>query len=420
MFLVLAVMFTLGSARAQHAETFLVRDVRVFDGERAAEHRSVLVEHGIITRVGGADLAAPGGARVIDGRGRTLLPGLIDSHVHLSEALEGDLRQALALGVTTVFDMWNGGPRFERIKAIRSSDPADMASVRTAGLGATAPGGHPSQMGGPPFPTISKPEEATAFVDARIAEGSDYLKIIYDDLSGLGMSVPTFDPATVTALIKAAHARNKLAVVHVMSGERARDAIESGADGLVHFFTGAKAPEGFVDLALRRGAFVIPTLGVTHGMLCGQPSGESIARDSLLRPFIQPPLRERLAMNIPPRNAPKSCADTDATVRELVRRGVPVLAGTDSPVPGQTYGASIHGEIELMVGAGLTPSQALTAATSAPARAFKLTDRGRIQPGLRADLVLVDGDPTAHIRATRRIVEVWKRGVRVERVKYPM
>jgi imidazolonepropionase-like amidohydrolase len=97
---------------------------------------------------------------------------------------------------------------------------------------------------------------------------------------------------------------------------------------------------------------------------------------------------------------------------------VPLLAGTDAPSPGATYGASLHGELELLVGAGLTPVQALTAATSNAARAFKLADRGRVARGLRADLVLVDGDPTRDILVTRRVVEVWKKGVPVKRTRY--
>ena len=105
-------------------------------------------------------------------------------------------------------------------------------------------------------------------------------------------------------------------------------------------------------------------------------------------------------------------------MRELARAGVPILTGTDAPSPGQTYGASVHGELELLVGAGLTTMQALVAATSAGARAFRLSDRGRIVAGARADLVLVEGDPTQDVVATRRIVSVWKRGARVERGRY--
>ena len=94
---------------------------------------------------------------------------------------------------------------------------------------------------------------------------------------------------------------------------------------------------------------------------------------------------------------------------------VPLLAGTDAPIPGATYGASIHSEMALLVRDGLEPVQALAAATSAPARAFHLDDRGFIRPGMRADLLLVDGNPTTDILATRNILAVWKRGVKVAR-----
>src|SRR5687768_11793501 len=97
--------------RTQGQATFVVRDVRVFDGERIAEHRSVFVEDGLIRRVDGLELAVPPGTEVIDGQGRTLLPGLIDAHVHLSDSTEADLEQALSLGVTTVFDMFSASTR---------------------------------------------------------------------------------------------------------------------------------------------------------------------------------------------------------------------------------------------------------------------------------------------------------------------
>jgi imidazolonepropionase-like amidohydrolase len=87
--------------------------------------------------------------------------------------------------------------------------------------------------------------------------------------------------------------------------------------------------------------------------------------------------------------------------------------GTDAPVPGLTYGASLHRELEHLVSAGLTPTAALAAATSAIARAFRMNDRGRIRTGMRADLLLVDGDPTKQIRDTRNIAAIWKRGVRL-------
>lgn len=403
-------------ARAQGAPPFVVRDVRLFDGERVTEHRTVVVRDGVIERVGGAEIAVPAGVQVIDGRGRTLMPGLIDAHVHLSDSVEADLRQSLALGVTTVLDMWNGGTRFERIKQVRAADAPDMADVRTAGTGATAPGGHPSQMGGGPFPTVTDSADAQAFVDARIAEGSDYIKIIYDDLSSLGRKQPMLSRRMLERLVAAAHARGKLAVVHVLSEWQAKDAIEAGADGLAHLFTGTSVSPEFARLVATHHAFVVPTLSALYGD-CGETISARIASDSFLRPYIRPSMRGRAAMSFPMR-AGVSCDGTREAVRELARAGVSILTGTDAPSPGQTYGASVHGELELLVGAGLTPVRALVAATSAGARAFRLTDRGRIVAGARADLVLVEGDPTRDVVAARSIVGVWKKGVGVERVRY--
>jgi imidazolonepropionase-like amidohydrolase len=101
---------------------------------------------------------------------------------------------------------------------------------------------------------------------------------------------------------------------------------------------------------------------------------------------------------------------------ELIQAHVPILAGTDTGFAvGPAFGAFLQGELKLLVDAGMTPVQALTAATSAPARAFHLMDRGLIRPGMRADLLLVEGDPTQDILATRSIVAVWKKGMRIER-----
>ena len=118
----------------------LIRDVRLFDGDRVREHRSVLVENGTITRIGGPMLEA-GGADAIDGRGLTLMPGLIDAHVHFADQAEPAARQALRLGVTMQLDMFSAGERLERLKKLRFEDRADVAAVRTAGIGATVAGG---------------------------------------------------------------------------------------------------------------------------------------------------------------------------------------------------------------------------------------------------------------------------------------
>jgi imidazolonepropionase-like amidohydrolase len=400
---------------ANPASSFTIRNVRVFDGERVLEDRVVVVAGGRIAKMGGAEIP-PTGAE-IDGRGRTLLPGLIDAHVHVGDQVDEALAQAASLGITTVVDMFNGGERFRRLLQARSEEAPHLASIVTAGTGASAPGGHPAQMGGPPFPTIGVPADAQAFVDARIAEGSDFLKVIYDDLREMGFApVPMLDRATVTALVRAAHQRGRLAVVHAGSEAQARDAVEAGADGLAHLFLGETTPQGFGELVKRHGSFVVPTLSVLEGS-CGRPRGAELLGDANLRPFIRPEWRERLAMSFG--RAERPCKATGDALRQLDAAGAPILAGTDSPIPGTTYGASLHGELALLVSHGLTPIAALAAATSAPAGAFRLRDRGLVRKGMRADLVLVEGNPTADILATRRIVHVWKAGVEVERPRFP-
>ena len=108
----------------------------------------------------------------------------------------------------------------------------------------------------------------------------------------------------------------------------------------------------------------------------------------------------------------------EQTVSQLKAAHVPILAGTDAPNPGTAHGVSIHREMELLVRSGLTPAEALASATSVPATAFRLDDRGQIAVGKRADLLLVKGDPTQDITATRDIVSVWKLGVEDDRASY--
>ena len=106
-------------------------------------------------------------------------------------------------------------------------------------------------------------------------------------------------------------------------------------------------------------------------------------------------------------------------VARLIAAGVRLLAGTDAPIPSTVYGASLHRELELLVRCGLTPAQALTAATASPARVFGLTDRGRIAIDQTADLVLVAGDPLTDIAVTRSITTIWRAGIACDRHAFP-
>lgn len=411
----LSILALPAAAAAQEAPATLFRGVHVFNGERMLGQRDVLVQDGRIAQVG-ARISAPAGAAVIDGRGKTLLPGLIDAHTH---AWGDALRSALAFGVTTELDMFTAveGARAARAEQAvgRATDRADLFS---AGVLVTVPRGHGTEYG-MPIPTLTSADSAQAFVDARIAEGSDYIKIVYDDAHTYGMSTPTLTLEMMRAVIEATHRRGKLAIVHVGDLAGARAAIDAGADGLAHLFVDRDPDPEFGRFVARHRAFVVPTLTVLMS-ITGVGGAAPLADDARFQPYLAPAEIVALRQGFPRRAGapPVSYAAAEATIRQLVAAGVPVLAGTDAGNPGTAHGSAMHREVELLVKAGMTPVQALAAATSAPADAFRLADRGRIAPGLRADLLLVDGDPSADVTATRAIAGVWKGGVRLDRDRY--
>jgi imidazolonepropionase-like amidohydrolase len=309
--------------------------------------------------------------------------------------------------VTTELDMFMPVRLMSRLKGHTGETMADFLS---AGTLATAPGGHGTEYG-LAIPTITQPKEAQAWVDARIQEGSDYIKIVY---SAGGRWFPSIDKETLQALIAAAQQRNRLAVVHIGTLRQARDAIDAGADGLVHLFLGPFSDRDFGRFVAAHHAFVIPTLTVLHSSCGPWPPGLRVISDPDLAPFLTPANVEALKKHFP-FNPGASCDGAMWAVKQLKAAGVPILAGTDVPNPGTVQGASLHQELQFLVEAGLTPLEALAAATSVPARVFHLDDRGRIAPGMRADLVLIKGNPAEDILATRRILAVYKQGVQSDR-----
>lgn len=393
------------------ADVFAITNVRVFDGTSLIPKAVVVVRKGKIEAVG-PQAAVPQGAAVVDGAGGTLMPGFIDAHTH---AFTEQLRRALVFGVTTELDMFTD-PAFARSARAEQAAPGgvtDRADLFSAGSLATVPNGHGTEYG-LPAPPVTRPEDAQTWVDARIAEGSDYIKIVEETGATFNLKIPTLDPPTIAALIRAAHKRGKLAVVHISSQVSALRAIESGADGLVHLFADSPPDDGFIHSAARHKAFVIPTLTVLQSTTAsGMASGKGLLTDPRLKDYLTPGEAANLSQWAQGNGELKYAFET---VRRLRDAGVPILAGTDAPNPGTAHGVSIHREMELLVEAGLTPQQALAAATSVPARAFRLDDRGRIAPGLRADLVLVGGDPLKDVTETRSIVRIWKGGKAVERL----
>jgi imidazolonepropionase-like amidohydrolase len=383
----------------------LIRNVRVFDGERGLGARTVLLDHGRIANIDYRG-PTPSDARVVEGTGKTLLPGLIDSHVHAFHALE----MPLLFGVTTQLDMFTPIESLRDIRArMAAGTNTDKADVFTAGYLATVPGGHGTEYG-VPIPTLSRADQAEDWVKARIAEGSDYIKIIIEP-GGRGRGpLPTLDAPTVRALVAAAHRHGKLAVVHAETMESAEEAIYAGADGLMHLFFDQMGGTRFAALARSHHIFVVPTY-VVFEPGAGRAGSATVADSPGFAPLL--PASVRSALHQTSRGGDPAQLDRvmGANIRALLAAHVPILAGTDSSNTGTYYGVSLHRELELLVEAGLSPPEALRAATAAPADAFHLRDRGRIAAGLRADLLLVDGDPTIDILATRRIIEVWKGGL---------
>ncbi len=384
-----------------------IRDARVFDGQRVLPRATVLVKDATIIGVG-TDLAIPPGIEVIEGKGKTLLPGLFDAHAHVFEAPQ--LEQSLVFGVTTVLDMFSDP---KAAGALRDKPAANRADLRTAGTLATSPKGHGTEYGFP-IPTITKPADAQAFVDARFAEGSDYLKIVFDGGAAYGIKTETIDEPTLDALIVAAHARKKLAVVHIGSLAEARASIAGGADGIVHLFRDRAPEAGFGAFVASKHAFVTPTLSVLRTI---EGTGSKLGDAPDIAPFLDPAAKQVLG-DLPKLRIAPNPGVFERAIAELRDAGVPLLVGTDAPNAGTTFGVSVHEELGLLVQAGLSPTTALAGATSLPAERYGLRDRGRIAAGLRADLLLVEGDPTTTISDTRRIVGVWHAGVKLDRAAY--
>ena len=402
-----------GSATAAPAAPFAVVNVRVFDGGRVIPAATVVVRDGRIEAVD-PGAKTPAGVQVIDGAGKTLLPGLIDAHVHTFGMAR---RDAIRFGVTTELDMFTDWHSLAELKRDRESmNNTALSDVFSAGTLVTVRGGHGTEYG-LAIPTLDRTSNAAAFIDARIAEGSDFIKLVMEDNSQFGPGralIPTLSDGSVRAAIAAAHARGKLAVVHVATQRDATTALEAGADGLAHVFEDVPASDEFVRLAKRRGAFVIATLSIVEmNEITG--SAIALAEDARIGPALSAAQRATLMRPVERGGAGRFSANARESLRRLHSAGVPVLAGTDAGNPRTVHGASMHAELALLVDTGLTPIEALNAATGLPAERFGLRDRGRIAPGMRADLVLVEGDPTTAIAASRAIVAIWKNGSKVDR-----
>ncbi|WP_432043110.1 amidohydrolase family protein [Streptomyces cadmiisoli] len=399
-----------------------ISGARVFDGEKSLGVTTVLIEGRRITAVG---CEAPSDADLVDGSGATLLPGLIDAHVHTDQQ---SLALALRFGVTTELEMAGINTRDKR--ADLTSDDT-LADVRSAGMAITPPGGHPSELfpegfewppppaegeSSPLLPFATSPQEAAARVPQLLTHGSDYIKFMIDNGSVEGhQGVPMLDQATLNAGVAEAKKYGVLTVAHALTIDTTSMALEAGIDGLVHVFVDQPHTDDIVARIKEAGVFVVPCITVNASMM--GVTGAALADDPRVASRLDENWDRTLRSSFD-RYPQGDLQGVLNTVKALHDHGVDVMCGTDSalPVPflgGLAHGASLHQELQYLVQAGLTPAQALRAATAVTARCFRLPDRGRIAEGLRADLLLVEGDPTTTISDTLRTRDVWRRGARL-------
>ena len=398
--------------------------------EGALPHQTVLVDGQRIVAVGPtATTAVPAGARRIDGIGKFLIPGLIDMHVHFND--EHDALLFVANGVTTVRNMWGNPKHLEWREKARANDPAWLGpAIYTAG---------PILDGKPPVwpgsQVIETAEAAEAEVAAEKKAGYDFVKV-YD-----GLPLAAYD-----ALVAAAKRANLRVVGHIPRDAGLEHALASGQATIEHL-TGydvaaqseksraaslhgierrieiaansdpGKIPD-LVAKTLRAGTANCPTL-VVLARFAALDHPEVLAARPETR-YVSPtllaswdPKQDFRLKDAPPAMFAvlrSGLGFRDKLVKALVDAGAPVFAGTDTPNPFVVPGFAMHEELALLVHAGLTPYQALRAATAAPATWLGARDLGIVAPGARADLVLLDADPLRDISATTRRAGVMVRG----------
>jgi imidazolonepropionase-like amidohydrolase len=372
------------------AQKVAIKNVRVFHGEQLTAPTSVVIEGGIIVSDGT-------GAQEIDGANGVLIPGLIDSHVHLED--ERHLQRMADWGVTTALGMGEWRP--EKLHALRNRE--GLTDIRSACIPATTPGSlHSKLLPIPRVAFVSGPGDASRYVRDRLAEGADYIKVIAD--------LPGPDQPTLNALVSAAHEQGKLVITHAATYIPFTMALAAKPDVITHVPRDKVLDDESVARMMTDELVSVPTLTMME-TLC-KPLGWS----AIMRLLLQPSLLWTVIKSRRWFIGAESYEHCKESVMRLYRAGVPVLVGTDSneeeDSPFQIrHGEALHHELELLVDAGMSTVNALRAATSVPAKKFGLSDRGVIEPGKRADLVLLRDDPINDIRATRSIQRVWCGGI---------
>lgn len=400
------------------------RNVRIFDAENLTfrEGMTVVVRDGRIAAVGAAgSTPVPAGAKVYEGAGKTLVPGLWDSHMHYGGDETGPL--LISNGITSVRDPGNrpdeSVARRRRIENGQLLGPRIVPVMLIDGPGPLA-----AQMA----VTVTNEAEARAAVQRAKRDGFTGVKLygsldktlvapIADEAKKLGLRVQGHIPRTMRPLEAVRAGYSEITHINFVMMQAMPDSVINESNGLQRFYGPGRyaadvdltSPEmvAYLDELARRGTVVDPTLAVFEGGYT-QDRGQIAPAYA---PFVGtiPPSFERYFKSGGFKPTPEVSRETmrrsfrkllDLTA-ELHRRGVPIVAGTDGA------GIELVRDIELYVEAGMTPAEALATATIVPARAFGLGDEtGSITVGKRAELVLVQGDPSRRIGDLRHVETV--------------
>ena len=439
----------------QRSGTFLIRNTRVFPGDGTVkENATVLVHDGKIADIfdGPGPDAYKIRAETIEGSGKTLLPGLIDVHVHLSspggmstatedyDVDKGMARDAAALlysGVTAARSTGDGLDSSLKLRGLISNGSKLGAQFFICGPMFTAEGGHGAEYAQyvpkmmqealkAQLVRIPKTvDEARRQVDELKTRGVDGIKAILESGFGEGMLYTRMDVALFRAVAAEARARNLPLAVHTGDSRDVSDAVEAGASSIEHGSWRDKIPDAVLAKMARDGVYLDPTLGVSEAY-AQYFAGKADALDNSLvqqavsanilkatREFV---LSGKAADAAKAAIFAKAFEQSRDNLRRAWKAGVPLVMGTDSGNPLVFPGPSMHHELQLWVQAGIPAAMALQAATGNGAALLRAASRiGGIRKGMDADLLLVDGNPLQDIGATERISLVVFKGERLDR-----
>jgi imidazolonepropionase-like amidohydrolase len=426
-----------GTASSGQAPTsLLVEGARLItaDGQPPIENGAMIVENGRITAVGRRDkLPVAAGAVRVDLSGKTVMPALVNTHIHLGyqrgavfsadhytrdNILEQLNRYAYA-GVGAVMSLGtDAGGIPEEIRTGQRSGTFGGALFLMAGRGLAPPDAGPANAAmRPSAHGIRTEEEARAAVRAEAARGVDVIKIWVDDRNG---TVPKLSPELARAVIDEAHGRKLKVIAHIFYLDDAKWLARAGVDAFAHLMRDREADDEVVALMRSNGVTVVPNMAISeNGTFAAAPEWLD---DPLFRAVTPAADAERLRASFAERT-PQSVERAAAAFRGMERSvarmnaaGVTIAFGTDAgAVRDHVHAFTDHRELQIMVRAGLTPMEAIVAATRNSAQLAELSDRGTLAPGQSADFVVLDANPLDDIRNTRAIVRVFLRGVEVDR-----